>query len=201
MHVQDPEPWERETPTSGYPARPVVVSGPSRVPGNMATLGNRGVVPGADAPGRARCSRSQDGFPRGRAGYPLAGVSRPRQEQPPIDQRSNRVLHFAGAHDPNVCRIGGMPWGDPVTAKLRDVAKMAGVSMSTVSRALNGDQGRSVALETRERILDVARQLKYEPNDAAQRLVRRVDSRVHRTGRVGLILGQAYKFSDPFWSR
>ncbi|HXT36080.1 MAG TPA: LacI family DNA-binding transcriptional regulator [Chloroflexota bacterium] len=88
-----------------------------------------------------------------------------------------------------------------MTAKLRDVAKMAGVSMSTVSRALNGDQGRSVALETRERILDVARQLKYEPNDAAQRLVRRVDSRVHRTGRVGLILGQAYKFSDPFWSR
>jgi DNA-binding LacI/PurR family transcriptional regulator len=73
--------------------------------------------------------------------------------------------------------------------------------MSTASRALNGDQGRSVALETRERILEVARQLKYEPNDAAQRLVRRVDSRVRRTGRVGLILGQAYKFSDPFWSR
>ncbi|MGH2389057.1 MAG: LacI family DNA-binding transcriptional regulator [Chloroflexota bacterium] len=88
-----------------------------------------------------------------------------------------------------------------MTAKLRDIAGMAGVSMSTASRALNGEQGRPVALETRERILDIARRLNYEPNDAAQRLVRRVDSRVHRTGRVGLILGQAYKFSDPFWSR
>lgn len=88
-----------------------------------------------------------------------------------------------------------------MTAKLSDVAKVAGVSMSTVSRALNGEHARPVAMETRERILDVARRLKYEPNDAAQRLVRRVDSRVHRTGRVGLILGQAYKFSDPFWSQ
>jgi DNA-binding LacI/PurR family transcriptional regulator len=47
----------------------------------------------------------------------------------------------------------------------------------------------------------VARQLNYEPNIAAQRLVRRVDSQVHRTGSLGLILGEANKFSDPFWSR
>ncbi len=84
---------------------------------------------------------------------------------------------------------------------LRDVAQMAGVSISTASRALAGDQTRAVAPETRERIWEAVRQLQYQPKDAARRLVRRVDSRVRRTYNIGLILGQvSYKFSDPFWS-
>lgn len=88
-----------------------------------------------------------------------------------------------------------------MTTTLRDVAKMAGVSISTASRAISDDRLRPVAPETRERIWEAVRQLNYEPNDAAQRLVRRVDSRVRRTYSVGLILGQvSYKFSDPFWS-
>ncbi|HVA92507.1 MAG TPA: LacI family DNA-binding transcriptional regulator [Chloroflexota bacterium] len=84
---------------------------------------------------------------------------------------------------------------------LRDVAQMAGVSISTASRALTADQTRVVATETRERIWEAVRQLHYQPKDAAQRLVNRVDSRVRRTYNIGLILGQvSYKFSDPFWS-
>ncbi|HEY8284289.1 MAG TPA: LacI family DNA-binding transcriptional regulator [Chloroflexota bacterium] len=84
---------------------------------------------------------------------------------------------------------------------LRDVAQMAGVSISTASRALTGDQTRVVALETRERVWEAVRQLHYQPKDAAQRLVNRVDSQVRRTYNIGLILGQvSYKFSDPFWS-
>jgi len=87
----------------------------------------------------------------------------------------------------------------PVT--LRDVAKLAGVSISTASRALSGDRSRPVAAETQERIWEAVRQLDYEPNDAAQRLVGRVDSQVRRTYNVGLVLGNvSYKFSDPFWS-
>lgn len=86
-------------------------------------------------------------------------------------------------------------------ATLRDVALLAGVSISTASRALSGDTTRPVAVETQTRIWEAARQLNYEPNDAAQRLVRRVDSQVRRTYNVGLILGNVtYKFSDPFWS-
>jgi DNA-binding LacI/PurR family transcriptional regulator len=88
-----------------------------------------------------------------------------------------------------------------VTSTLRDVARLAGVSISTASRALNDDRTHVVAPETRERIWQAVQQLNYEPNDAAQRLVRRVDSRVRRTYNIGLILGQvSYKFSDPFWS-
>ncbi len=84
---------------------------------------------------------------------------------------------------------------------LRDVAKLAGVSISTASRTLSEDLTRPVAAETQERVWEAVRQLGYEPNDAAQRLVRRVDSEVRRTYNVGLILGNvSYKFSDPFWS-
>jgi LacI family transcriptional regulator len=86
-------------------------------------------------------------------------------------------------------------------ATLRDVALKAGVSVSTASRALSDDKTHPVAQETRERIWEMVRELNYEPNDAAQRLVRRVDSQVRRTYNIGLILGAvAYKFSDPFWS-
>jgi DNA-binding LacI/PurR family transcriptional regulator len=91
--------------------------------------------------------------------------------------------------------------GAAVTTTLRDVARLAGVSISTASRALNDDHTRPVAPETSARVWEVARRLNYEPNIAAQRLVRRVDSQVHRTGSLGLILGEANKFSDPFWSR
>jgi DNA-binding LacI/PurR family transcriptional regulator len=88
-----------------------------------------------------------------------------------------------------------------VTATLRDVARTAGVSISTASRALSADRSHPVAPGTRDRIFEVVRELNYEPNNAAQRLVRRVDSQVRRTYNIGLVLGEvAYKFSDPFWS-
>jgi len=51
-----------------------------------------------------------------------------------------------------------------------DVARVAGVSRQTVTRALNGLPDVSAA--TRERVVQVARQLNYRPNRAAQGLVR-----------------------------
>ncbi|MDY7543993.1 MULTISPECIES: LacI family DNA-binding transcriptional regulator [unclassified Cryobacterium] len=51
-----------------------------------------------------------------------------------------------------------------------DVARVAGVSRQTVTRALNGLPDISAA--TRERVIGVARQLNYRPNRAAQGLVR-----------------------------
>ena len=46
-----------------------------------------------------------------------------------------------------------------------EVAKLAGVSASTVSYALNGD--RSIKEETRKRVLKAVAQLNYRPNFAA----------------------------------
>jgi DNA-binding LacI/PurR family transcriptional regulator len=59
---------------------------------------------------------------------------------------------------------------------IRDVAREAGVSVTTVSHALNG-KGR-LNPETRERVREVADRLGYRPNPAARSLV---------SGRTGLI--------------
>lgn len=55
-------------------------------------------------------------------------------------------------------------------ATLRDVARLAGVSHQTVSRAIN-DKG-EIDPETRRRVLDAARQLHYRPSRFARGLVR-----------------------------
>ncbi|MCX8067345.1 MAG: LacI family transcriptional regulator [Anaerolineae bacterium] len=54
------------------------------------------------------------------------------------------------------------------TVTIRDIARMAGVSAGTVSRALNNSP--LVREETRQKILQVVRALNYVPNRAAQRL-------------------------------
>ena len=53
-------------------------------------------------------------------------------------------------------------------ATIKDVAKMAGVSPSTVSRTLSGKI--PVDSETRERVMNCVRQLDYRPNVIAKGL-------------------------------
>lgn len=60
-----------------------------------------------------------------------------------------------------------------------DVAKLAGVSKSAVSRAYNGGY---VAPEARQRILEAARRLRYRPNQAARSLSTR------RSNLIGLAI-------------
>jgi LacI family transcriptional regulator, repressor for deo operon, udp, cdd, tsx, nupC, and nupG len=64
-------------------------------------------------------------------------------------------------------------------ASILDVARMAGVSASTVSRSLRGES--NVAQQTRDRVLSAARQLAYVPSPAASRLAS------GRTRTVGVI--------------
>lgn len=65
------------------------------------------------------------------------------------------------------------------TATLTDVARLAGVSVATASKALNGrDQ---VKAETRARVLDAAERLSFAPNALARGLL------TGRTGSVGLL--------------
>jgi len=65
-------------------------------------------------------------------------------------------------------------------ATIKDIAKKLGVSVSTVSYALNGGP-RSVPEHVRDRVLEAARELDYRPNRVARSLVTR------RTHAVGLV--------------
>lgn len=49
-----------------------------------------------------------------------------------------------------------------------DVARKAGVSRTTVSFVLNNTPGKNISEETRERVLEVARELAYVPNEQAR---------------------------------
>ena len=56
-------------------------------------------------------------------------------------------------------------------ATLKDVSKVSGFSVTTVSRALNGYN--DVNKETRDKIMAVAKELGYSPNILARSLVKK----------------------------
>lgn len=55
-------------------------------------------------------------------------------------------------------------------ATSKDVARLAGVSQTTVSFVINNTPGVSLSDETRQKVLDAARQLQYVPNSFAKGL-------------------------------
>jgi DNA-binding LacI/PurR family transcriptional regulator len=67
-------------------------------------------------------------------------------------------------------------------ARLDDVARAAGVHISTVSRVINSSGDVAVRPETRQRILDAARDLQYRPNAIARGL------KLATTGTLGLLV-------------
>ncbi|MGB9183105.1 MAG: LacI family DNA-binding transcriptional regulator [Solirubrobacteraceae bacterium] len=73
---------------------------------------------------------------------------------------------------------------------IREVASAAGVSVTTVSHALNG-KGRLPA-ETREHVRRIAEELAYRPSVAARNLGG------GRTGMLGLVISQPSGISAPF---
>ena len=52
----------------------------------------------------------------------------------------------------------------------KDVAKLAGVSQTTVSFVINNTPGVSITEETRQKVLNAVRQLHYVPNSFAKGL-------------------------------
>jgi LacI family transcriptional regulator len=77
----------------------------------------------------------------------------------------------------------------PVT--LSQVAREAGVSLATASRAINGSATRSVRADLRERVLKTARRLDYSPDPSAQAMAR------GRTSALGLVV---HDIADPYFS-
>ncbi len=79
------------------------------------------------------------------------------------------------------------------TVTLSDVAKLAGVSPTTVSRVLRGAYNpRPVSLEVQRRVLEAAAKLGYQPNPIAQALSTR------RTHILGLVLLSPSQLTHPY---
>ncbi len=78
--------------------------------------------------------------------------------------------------------------------RLKDIAKLTGYSITTISRALAGYS--DVNAQTRAYILEVAQQLGYQPNGVAQQLRRQI------TNTLGLVIpANAHDFSGDFFSQ
>ena len=73
-------------------------------------------------------------------------------------------------------------------ATIYDVCKLAGVSMATVSRVINGNE--NVRKTTRQKVLDAMAELGYKPSRIAQSLASRM------TNSIGL---QVSELSGPFY--
>ncbi len=74
----------------------------------------------------------------------------------------------------------------------KDVAQLAGVSRTTVSYVINGKSGGNVRIsdETRQKVLEAARTLNYQPVSAAQML---------RTNRSNLLAVMIPRVENPFY--
>ena len=76
-------------------------------------------------------------------------------------------------------------------ATLADVARRAGVSLATASRALNGSAGRQVGALLLDRVRQAAIELDYSPNAQAQAMARGT------TATLGLVV---HDVADPYFS-
>ncbi|TKB43024.1 LacI family DNA-binding transcriptional regulator [Thalassotalea mangrovi] len=74
-------------------------------------------------------------------------------------------------------------------ATIKDVAKVAGVSIATVSRVIN--QGEKVNQKTRDKVRTVMQQLGYRPNANAQALV------TQKSKTLGVVIPE---LTDPFFA-
>lgn len=75
-------------------------------------------------------------------------------------------------------------------ATLKDIAIRVGVDVSTVSKVLQGAPIR-VAQQTRERIMETARQMQYRPNVVARAL------RLRKSGAIGIVVEETRNYQHP----
>ena len=77
-----------------------------------------------------------------------------------------------------------------MTATIKDVARMADVSISTVSRVIN--DSKPVSSDVKQRVLEAIDELGYVPNEVARSLVTK------KSNLIGVIVTD---MGDPLWQK
>jgi DNA-binding LacI/PurR family transcriptional regulator len=125
---------------------------------------------------------------RTRAKRPAAPVEEPPG---PNDTSDAKVAISKGRGDENV-KLAGRTDRQSRVATMQDIADAVGVSQSTVSRVLTGaSMSVPISPATRQRVLDMARQMRYRPNPLARGL------RGAKTMLLGVIVRE---ITDPFFA-
>lgn len=82
---------------------------------------------------------------------------------------------------------------------LKKIAKMVGVSPSTVSRVLNNTSSTCASKEVKDKIFEAARTIGYQPNENARNL-RATTAKVHPQRHISIVLARIKDLStDPFF--
>ena len=78
--------------------------------------------------------------------------------------------------------------------KLKDVARVAGVSATTVSFVLNNVEGMRISDDTRKKVLETAESMDYHPDNTARQMVQ------GKTGVIGFVIRQQFEqaYADLF---
>ena len=88
---------------------------------------------------------------------------------------------------------------------LKDIAKQAGVSVSTVSRILNDKDTKSASAEVRKRVWEIIRDTSYVPNTNARDLrntssVKALNSKTPEKKYFGCVYARSSDSNDPFFA-
>ena len=103
------------------------------------------------------------------------------------EKPGTQVYEFLETHLEKPVRYKG---GLSELVTIKDISREAGVSTASVSKVLNGNY-RNVSEETKNKILRIAKELKYRPNRLARGLVN------NRTNIIGLIVSD---ITNPYFA-
>jgi DNA-binding LacI/PurR family transcriptional regulator len=91
-----------------------------------------------------------------------------------------------------------------MSVTLKDIAKKANVSISTVSRVINNDTAKPASKDTADKIWAIVKEMGYTPNQSARKLIKGEDDTnpIPSSKAIGCIFTSTKDtYNDPFYSQ